>query len=228
MSPTTPQEMLDLLDRLYQQALDGIPGVSLPVHRLAEQYMQRHRPVRTAAKVFTRYQIAKCTASGFLSGLGGFLTLPVAIPANIGSVLYVQLRTIAALACMGGYDPHDNEVRTLVYACLANVSVDQLVKHLGIRAGTKLSLAVVKKIPAAALTKITQKAGAHFLTKLGAKGILHAGKIVPVVGGLVSGSFDFADTHRMAKRAYALFIKGDVFVLGAEDYRSADVEDDLQ
>ncbi len=228
MTPTTPQEMLDLLDRLYQQAIDGIPGVSLPVHQLAERYMQRHRPVRTAARVFMRYQIAKCTASGFLSGLGGFLTLPVAIPANIGSVLYVQLRTIAVLACMGGYDPHDDEVRTLVYACLANVSVDQLVKHLGIRAGTKLSLAMVKKIPAAALTKISQKAGSHFLAKLGAKGIIHAGKIVPVVGGLVSGGFDFADTRRMAHRAYALFIKGDVFILGAEDYCSADAEDSLQ
>jgi hypothetical protein len=32
----------------------------------------------------------------------------------------------------------------------------------------------------------------------------------------------------MAKRTYALFIKVEVFALGAEDYRSADVEDDLQ
>ncbi len=227
MTPATPQEMLDLMDRLYQQAIQGIPKVSLPVDRLAERYLQRHRQVRTAANAFIRYQIAKCTASGFLAGLGGFLTLPVAVPANVGSVLYVQLRTIAVLACMGGYDPHDDEVRTLVYACLANVSADQFVKHLGIRAGTRLSLALVKKMPAAALTKLSQKAGTHFLAKLGIKGITHAGKVVPVVGGLVSGGFDFVDTRRMAHRAYDLFIKGDIFVLGEEDFRAAD-SDSLQ
>lgn len=219
----TPQDMLDTLDKLYEQAVQGIPKVSPPADRLAAQYMTRHRKIRDAARLFIASQIAKCTVSGFLSGLGGFLTLPVAIPANIGSVLYVQLRMIAGLAHMGGYDLHCQEVRTLVYAVLAGITGDQLVKHMGIRVGTKLSLSLVKKIPAAALNKLNQKAGMHFLAKLGAKGAAHIGKIVPVVGGLISGGIDLADTRQVAKRAYNLFIKGDVFTLGAEDYSVTDV-----
>ena len=36
---------------------------------------------------FISWQVAKCGTSGFLTGLGGLITLPVAIPANIASVL---------------------------------------------------------------------------------------------------------------------------------------------
>lgn len=39
--------------------------------------------------------------------------LPVAIPANISSVLYIQLRMIAAIAIMSGHDVKDDKVRTL-------------------------------------------------------------------------------------------------------------------
>ena len=49
-------------------------------------------------------QIAKCTTSGVVTGLGGFITMPVAIPANIGSVIYVQMRMIACTAYMADYD----------------------------------------------------------------------------------------------------------------------------
>ena len=41
--------------------------------------------------------------------------MPVAIPANISSVIYVQLRMVAAIARIGGYDPSDDEVRTMAY-----------------------------------------------------------------------------------------------------------------
>ena len=44
------------------------------------------------------YQTVLCGTNGFVAGLGGLLVLPVAIPANIASVIYVQLRMIAAIA----------------------------------------------------------------------------------------------------------------------------------
>ena len=36
-------------------------------------------------------QIKKCTVSGFVTGLGGILTIPVTVPANIASVLYADV-----------------------------------------------------------------------------------------------------------------------------------------
>ena len=155
--------------------------------------------------------IMKCTTSGFLTGFGGLITLPVALPANVTSVLYVQMRMIASLAYMAGLNVNDDSVQTLVYACLAGVSVAEIVKKAGIQFGQKLTTTMIKKIPGKALTKINQKVGFRFVTKFGQKGIVNLGKMVPVAGAILGGGFDFVETRIIATRAYKEFIEGDFF-----------------
>lgn len=213
------EQIMQLLNKLYDQSVNGIAKVSPPIDVLADDYLQKSNNMDTAAKKFIDYQIVKCTTSGFVTGLGGLVTLPVAIPANVGSVMYVQMRMIACLAYMGGYDTNSDQVQTLVYACLAGISIDQILKRAGIQFGNKFAMAMVKKIPGTVLTKINQKVGFRFLTKFGTKGLINIGKAVPVVGGVIGGGFDFVETKIIAKRAYKMFIKGDFGVLsgGEED-----------
>lgn len=205
----TQEDIMVLLNQLYNQSIRGIAKVSPPIDVLANNYLEKSEDLEKAARTFVNYQIVKCTTSGFITGLGGVITLPVAIPANIGSVMYVQMRMIACLAYMGGYDTDSDQVQTLVYACLAGISIDQLLKGVGIQFGTKLTMAMVKKIPGSVLVKINQKVGFRFLTKFGTKGIINIGKAVPVIGGVISGGFDFAETRVIADRAFKMFIKGD-------------------
>lgn len=221
------EQLMQLLDKLYDQSIHGIAKVSPPIEELANDYLHKSQSIDIAAKKFINNQIAKCTTSGFLTGLGGIITLPVAIPANVGSVMYVQMRMIACLAHMGGYDTKSDQVQTLVYACLAGISIDQILKHAGIQFGTKFTMAMVKKIPGTILTKINQKVGFRFLTKFGTKGVINLGKAVPVVGGIISGGFDFAETNVIANRAYKMFIMGDFDVLSGDD---SDIElvDDIE
>lgn len=199
---------MQLLDKLYDQSVHGIAKVSPPIEVLANNYLEKSKDTPTAAKKFINYQIAKCTTSGFLTGLGGLITLPVAIPANVGSVLYVQMRMIACLAHMGGYDTNSDQVQTLVYACLAGISIDQVLKQTGIKFGNKFAMAMVKEIPGETLGKINHKVGFKFLTKFGNKGVINIGKTVPVVGGIIGGGFDFVETKAIANRAYKMFING--------------------
>lgn len=216
------EEIMQLLNKLYEQSTQGIAKVSPPIEELAADYLQKNSDVDAAAKQFVNYQIAKCTTSGFVAGLGGLIMLPVALPANVGSVLYVQMRMIACLAYMGGFDTDSDQVQTLVYACLAGISIDQIIKQAGIQFGNKLAMAMVKKIPGEVLAKINQKVGFRFLTKFGTKGVINIGKAVPIIGGIISGGFDFAETKTIANRAYKMFIENDVSVLGEGE--SADVE----
>lgn len=216
------EEIMQLLNKLYEQSTQGIAKVSPPIEELAADYLQKNSDVDAAAKQFVNYQIAKCTTSGFVAGLGGLIMLPVALPANVGSVLYVQMRMIACLAYMGGFDTDSDQVQTLVYACLAGISIDQIIKQAGIQFGNKLAMAMVKKIPGEVLVKINQKVGFRFLTKLGTKGVINIGKAVPIIGGIISGGFDFAETKTIANRAYKMFIENDVSVLGEGE--SVDVE----
>ena len=110
-------------------------------------------------------QIAKCTTSGFITGFGGAITMPVSIPANLGSVIYVQMRMIACAAYMAGYDLKSDQTQTFIYACLAGVTVNGVIKQAGIKFGVKFANGLVKKIPGKVLTKINQKVGFRLVTK---------------------------------------------------------------
>ena len=109
----TEEQILSILDTCYQKALEGINGVSPPIEMFAENYLDKAPDAPSAAKLMLRNQILKCTTSGFITGFGGLITLPVAVPANISSVLYVQMRMIACTAYMAGYDTNSDQVQTL-------------------------------------------------------------------------------------------------------------------
>lgn len=71
---------------------------------MANDYLTKYHTKEEACKAMLRNQIAKCTTSGFVTGFGGIITMPVTLPANVGSVLYVQMRMIACVAYMNGYE----------------------------------------------------------------------------------------------------------------------------
>lgn len=149
----------------------------------------------------------KCTTSGVVSGLGGIITLPVAVPANIANVLYVQMRMIACCAYMAGYDLKSDQTQTLVYACLAGVAVNQILKKAGIKLGEKVAIKMVEKIPGKVVISINKKVGFRLITKFGNTGIVNLGKLVPGVGAVVGGGLDYLETKIIAERAYKWFFE---------------------
>ena len=50
-------------------------------------------------------------------------------------------------------------------------------------------------------------------TKFGENGVINIGKTVPIIGGIIGGGLDFAETKIIADRAYNMFIKGNFDVL---------------
>ncbi len=206
----TQEQMESILSYCYDKSINGIPGVTKSVDQLADQYLKKAKSPELAAKALINNQLVKCTTSGFLTSLGGVLTLPVAIPANVGSVIYVQMRMIAAVAKIGGYDPTDDQVQTLIYACLTGQTVGEVLKSAGVKIGNKLAINSIQKISGATLTKINQKVGFRLITKFGETGVINLGKAVPVIGGIVGGGFDYVTTKVIAKNAYKAFILNDL------------------
>ncbi|MDY3089224.1 MAG: EcsC family protein [Oscillospiraceae bacterium] len=201
------EDILKVLDTCYEKATNGISKISPSIDQLAGDYLSKHTSKEEAIKDMLKKQVLKCTTSGFITGFGGAITLPVTIPANIGSVLYVQMRMIACTAYMAGYDISSDQVQTLVYACLAGLSVGEIAKQFGIKFGQKVAVGMIEKIPGKFLTKINQKVGFRLLTKFGEKGLINLGKLVPGVGAVINGGVDFAETKAIAKRAYQMFVE---------------------
>ncbi|MGN0183245.1 MAG: EcsC family protein [Candidatus Ornithomonoglobus sp.] len=202
------EDIMKILDTCYDKSIQGIPHVSPSVEQIAAEYLGKYPTTEQACKSMIKNQIIKCTTSGFITGFGGFIILPVTLPANITSVLYVQMRMIACAAYMAGFDLEGDETQTFVYACLAGVAVNEMLKQAGIKFGVKLTNSLIKKIPGKVLTKINQKVGFRFITKFGTKGIINMGKLVPGVGAVIGGGLDLVETKAIGARAYKWFFEG--------------------
>ena len=144
------EDIMSLLDTCYEKCLNGVPYVSPSVEELANDYLDKYLTKQQACKAMINNQIIKCTTSGFVTGFGGVITMPVTLPAS--SVLYVQMRMIACTAYMAGFELNSDQTQTFVYACFAGVSVNKLVKQAGIKFGVKFANGLIKKIPGKVLT----------------------------------------------------------------------------
>lgn len=218
------KDMMQFLDLCYEKCLDGIPMVSVGVEEMAEEYLQRYATKKKACKAMQKNQIIKCTTSGFLSSLGGVITMPVTLPANLTRVLYVQMRMIACTAYMAGFDLRSDVTQTFVYACLAGIAVNGLAKRMGMQLGVKMTNALIQKIPAKVLTGINQKVGFRLVTKFGTKGAVNLGKTIPVFGGVIGGGLDYAETKVIAARAYRWFFRQDFSNKGEEKGQLMEVD----
>lgn len=210
MKAITKEQMVEVLQAAYGGALAGVPGVSQSVDELADEYLLKCGNPRLAAKELAKWQVAKCGTAGFVAGLPGLIAMPVAIPANIASVIYVQLRMIAAIAKMGGLDVRSDQVQAMCFACLTGNAVSDILKDAGIKVGQKGLQAAIGKIPGKVVIEINKKVGFRLITKAGSTGVINLTKLVPVAGGVIGGAFDVATTKIIAANAQSLFIDGKV------------------
>ena len=137
----TEEQLFEILDNLYNKSVNGIPSVSPPVDDLINDYMSKNDDIDKAVKSLINNSTVKCGTSGFITSLGGILTLPISMPANVTSVMYVQLRMCCAIAKMGGYDVKSDQVQTLVYACLTGSAVSDILKSSGVKFANTITTA---------------------------------------------------------------------------------------
>lgn len=201
----TETVIMKTLDYAYDKAVNGVSGFD-SAQEMAENYMAKGGKKIDMANSLIRWQNTKATTSGFLTGLPGVIAMPITIPANIASVLYVQVRMIAALAHLGGHDVKDDKVKSLVYLCLAGNGAKDIIKDVGIVIGKKVATQSVKNISGKTITAINQKVGFRLLTKFGEKGAINIGKAIPVLGGVIGGAFDLVATNTIGNIARNTFI----------------------
>lgn len=199
------REMMNLLDVCYDKALQGVLPGEKSVEELAEDYLAKTSSREKAIDKLIGYQTVLCGTNGFITGLGGLLVLPVTISANVAGVIYVQLRMIAAIAHINGYDIYSDQVRTIAYTCLTGSSAANILKNVGIKISEKMAVNALKRVPGAILIKINQQVGFRLVTKFGQKGLVNVIKMMPLVGGVVGGVFDTGMTLTIGNIAKKVF-----------------------
>lgn len=174
-----------IFDWAYNKALTGYVGAD-SAYELGDNFLREKGSLARQVDKLIRWQLSKAAASGFLTGIGGFAFMPFSIPANVASVIYIQVRMISAIAYMGGHDLQSDQVKTMVMATMVGNGAKEILKDISIRSGEKI--------------------GTKLLARVGSKSF---GKAVPLLGGIIGGAFDAASTQIVGKMAKKIFIEND-------------------
>ncbi len=197
--------MMKLLDWAYDKVASSIPGLGsaedMATHHLEKSNGDREK----AIAAIIAWQVGYAGAAGFVSNLGGLVTLPIAVPANLASVILIQMRMIGAIAHLRGYEAADPKVRTLTFLCLSGRAGTSILKEFGVSLSTRLTTSMLTRLSGASLARINQAVGINLATKAGTAGLLNISRLVPLIGGVVSGGFDAALTRGIAGVARQMF-----------------------
>jgi len=141
-------------------------------------------------------------AEGFVTSLGGFITLPVALPANVLGFYLLATRMTAAIASVRGHDITNPQIRTAVLLTLVGADADDLLAKAGMVAPTgRLTNLAAQRLPGPALMVVNKAVGFRLLSTAGRKTFSRFGRNVPLVGGVVGAGLDGWLIKRISENA---------------------------
>jgi len=205
--PTPTAESANtLVTYLLEKGLGGFPPLSSAAN-LADEYLidQDYKDNDQRVASLIKWEMRKNFTTGFITGLGGFVSLPVGVPSALAASWLIQARMTGAIARIYGHDIDDPRVRTLILLSLAGDVAKEAMADLGLNLGNKLPQAATKQVPGRALVEINKRIGMQLLARTGQRGLAQFPKAVPVLGGVVGGAFDAVVCRMVGRTAKKLF-----------------------
>lgn len=118
-----------LVDKITDLALNGVSSIGfVSPQELANQYMRGNGSLDDKINSLINWETSKNALAGFVTGLGGLLALPIAIPSDMFASWVIQARLSATIAIMYGHNISDDRVRTFVIATICGDSVKEVIK----------------------------------------------------------------------------------------------------
>src|SRR4028118_1717369 len=100
------------------RAIDGVGPTRSAKESAEARLSEAGGDVEQAVQDLISSHVKMAGAQGFLTNMGGVVTLAVSIPANIAGLGMLQVPLVAAIAHLRGYDLDDPRVRNAVLTCL--------------------------------------------------------------------------------------------------------------
>lgn len=189
-----------LVERLLDVGIDG-KGRFDSAQKIADVALAEHHDPDKAIDAVVSSHLKLAAAGGFVTGLGGFMLLLVALPANLVEFYLIATRCVAAIASLRGYDIRRPEVRSAILLALVGADADDLLQKAGVMSGGRLASLAAERLPGPALMVINKGVGFRLVSQIGRKSLSRLGKGVPVIGGAVGAGLDIYLLHRIADHA---------------------------
>ncbi len=143
---------------------------------------------------------------GFVTGLGGFFTMPIAMTVNVVEFYTLATRMVAAIAHLRGYDLADSENRSAVLFTIVGAhSEDILAKAAESTVGGRVTAMAFNRLPAPALVLFNKAVGFRLIRSIGENIFERVGRGLPLFGGAFGAAVDAYMIHRIAEQARAEF-----------------------
>lgn len=190
--------------KLVDIAIDGVRGVP-GAKRVAAKALVRRRAVKPAIESVVRAHVRIATISGAVTNIGGIVSEIVGTPANLTGIIVIQLRMVACVAHLHGYDIDDPRVRTAITMCL--LGEEELARQIadGRLPSTPTAVATASIHDKALASQVIDQVLRHLL--IPGHGLLGLfARSVPILGGGLTGLDDWTATKRVARCARIHFI----------------------
>ena len=191
---------------LLEKGIAGL-GPLAGARELAAEYMADDRYATHDERIdaLIERETIKNFTTGFVTGLGGAITLPVSIPSALAASWVIQARMAGAIAHIYGHDLASTRTQTSVLMSLAGDVARQAMDDLGIPfAGPKLTQKAVSQVPGRALVEINKRIGLRLLARAGERSVSGFSRFVPIVGGVVGGTLDAVVCRMVGRTAKSL------------------------
>ena len=195
-----------LVTRIVDIGIDGLGPLDAAV-TVADEIRAKSGSTEDAVDDVVRSHGRLAAAGGFVTGLGGFITLPVALPANIAEFYILATRMVAGIAHLRGYDLSRPEVRTAVLLTLVGADSRSVLTKAGVNPTGKLADVALRQLPAPALMVLNKGIGFHLLSQMGKRSLSKLGRGVPVAGGALGAGLDWWLLRKIAQAARTEFVQ---------------------
>lgn len=189
-----------LVDQLLDIGIDG-RGRFRSAQAVADQAREDHSDPEKAIAALLSQHTRLVAAGGFLTGVGGFITLPVALPANVLEFYASATRLVAATAALRGYDLKATGVRAAVMLTLVGADADDLLRKAGVVTTGRLANLAAQRLPGPALMVLNKGIGFRLVSTAGRGALSRLGRGVPFAGGLVGAGVDVYLLRKIAMQA---------------------------
>jgi hypothetical protein len=188
------------------RAIDGFPGFP-GAREVARKHLERRRDVDRAIRDIIDQHVRLAGVQGFVTNLGGIVTLPVAIPANIAGIAVLHLRMAAAIAHLRGYDVSDPRVRAAALMTLLGKDGAGSFRPGKGGPSNPHDVAVGRgDVEQVSLEQLAARVGQELTARIGGKhATLMFAKRVPILGGAVSAGVDAVSTWSVGRYANSQF-----------------------
>jgi hypothetical protein len=186
----------------FERAVDGL-GPLKGAAAAADAKLERHHgdPARAIGDVVDSH-VSLAGAQGFLTNIGGLVTMTVAIPANVSGLAILQAHMVGGIAHLRGYDLADPRVRNAVLACMLGAdSVTALIKARKLPS-SPMAIATAPAYDSVLDQRIASQVAAELLERVAGKRTMAViGRKVPVLGGGIGLVSDGLATFHVGRYA---------------------------